>query len=106
MSQSYDDLHAQSIKDPESFWAEAAKAIDWFKPWDNVLDPEDSEFPRRWFRGAETNTCFNALDRHVAAGRGEQVAIYYDSPITDSKRSITYAELLDCLLYTSDAADE
>ncbi len=95
MSQSYDDLHAQSIKDPESFWAEAAKAIDWFKPWDTVLDSEDSEFPRRWFRGAETNTCFNALDRHVAAGRGEQVAIYYDSPITDSKRSITYAELLD-----------
>jgi propionyl-CoA synthetase len=95
MSDRYDDLHRMSIEDPERFWGEAASAIDWFKPWDSVLDPDNAEFPRRWFRGAETNTCYNALDRHVKAGRGDQVAIYYDSPITDSKAAITYAELLD-----------
>jgi len=94
MSESYDDLHRRSIEDPEGFWGEAAKAIDWFKPWDRVLDPEGA-FPRRWFAGGETNTCYNALDRHVAAGRGDDPALYYDSPITGAKASFTFSELLD-----------
>ena len=94
MSQRYDDLHRRSIEDPEGFWGEAAQAIDWFKPWDSVLEPE-GDFPRRWFSGAETNTCHNALDRHVNAGHGDRPALYYDSPITGAKAHYTYAELLD-----------
>jgi propionyl-CoA synthetase len=94
MPEKYADLHRRSINDPEGFWGEAAEAIDWSKPWDRVLAPE-GEFPRRWFPGAETNTCHNALDRHVAAGRGDAVAVYYDSPITGAKAQFTYAEMLD-----------
>ena len=94
MRQSYDDLHRRSLADPEGFWGEAASAIDWFKPWDRVLSPE-GEFPRRWFVGAETNTCHNAVDRHVLAGRGDAVAVYYDSPITGAKARLTYSDLMD-----------
>ena len=94
MSTSYADLHRRSLEDPEGFWGDAAAAIDWFKPWDHVLAPE-GDFPRRWFVGAETNTCHNALDRHVTAGRGDDVALYYDSPITGAKARFTFGELLD-----------
>ncbi|MEQ9121615.1 MAG: AMP-binding protein, partial [Alphaproteobacteria bacterium] len=94
MSQSYDDLHRRSLEDPEGFWGEAAAAIDWFKPWDRVLGAE-GEFPRRWFEGAETNTCHNALDRHVAAGRGDDPALFYDSPVTGKKLTFTFGDLLD-----------
>jgi propionyl-CoA synthetase len=79
--------------DPEGFWAEAASAIDWDKPWDRVFDPDQGVYGR-WFAGAKCNTCHNAVDRHVAAGRGDNAAIIYDSPITGKKRTITYAELL------------
>lgn len=90
-----EELHERSLRDPEGFWAEAAKEIDWVKPWDKVLD--DSRAPNfyRWFAGAECNTCYNAVDRHVENGRGEQAAIIYDSPITGKKRTLTYAELQD-----------
>ncbi|MFZ2101146.1 MAG: AMP-binding protein, partial [Oricola sp.] len=70
-----------------------AEAIDWFKPWDKVYDPSAGVYGR-WFAGAECNTCYNAVDRHVEAGRGDQAAIVYDSPITGRKRIYTYAELL------------
>ena len=90
----YDEVYGNWQRDPEGFWAEAAEAIDWTKRWDRVLD--DSAAPSyRWFVGAETNTCVNAVDRHVAAGRGKQPAIIYDSPVTDTIRAITYAELQD-----------
>jgi propionyl-CoA synthetase len=89
-----DRAHARSLADPEGFWGEAAAAVDWIKPWERVLD--DSNAPSyRWFAGAELNTCWNAVDRHVAAGRGEQAAIIHDSPVTGSVRTITYAELQD-----------
>ncbi len=94
MSGKYDDLHRRSLEDPEGFWGEAAAAIDWFKPWDRVLAPE-GDFPRRWFVGGETNTCHNALDRHVDAGRGDDVALYYDSPITGRKSQLTFREMRD-----------
>jgi propionyl-CoA synthetase len=90
----YHDVYARSMRDPEGFWAEAAKGIDWVKPWTRVLDDSRAPF-YRWFAGGELNTCFNAVDRHVAAGRGGQAAIIYDSPVTDTKRTITYAELQD-----------
>ena len=90
----YKDVHKQSIEDPDEFWAAAAAGIDWTKRWDRVLD--DSGAPiYRWFSGGRLNTCYNALDRHVENGRAEQVALIYDSPVTDSQRKITYRELRD-----------
>jgi len=90
----YDDVYAHSMRDPEGFWAEAAKGIDWTSPWTRVLDDSRAPF-YRWFAGAQLNTCWNAVDRHVAAGRGAQAAVIYDSPVTQTQRTITYAELQD-----------
>ena len=94
MAQSrYDAVYAAWKNDPEAFWAEAAEAVHWDRRWDKVLDDSAAPF-YRWFAGAETNSCYNALDRHVAAGRGDQAAIIYDSPVTDTIQTITYRELL------------
>ena len=90
----YRAMHARSLSDPASFWAEQAAAIDWTRPWDRVLDASNPPF-HRWFPGAELNTCYNALDRHVQRGRGEQVALIYDSPVTARKKSFTYRALRD-----------
>ncbi|MGD8425456.1 MAG: AMP-binding protein, partial [Gammaproteobacteria bacterium] len=90
----YADVYERSMENPEEFWAEAAQAIDWYKTWDKVLDDSRPPF-YRWFTGAELNTCYNALDRHVAAGRGEQAALIYDSPVTDTRATFTYEELTD-----------
>ena len=92
MAGGYDETYAAWKRNPQRFWAEAAEDIHWTKTWDKVLDDSRPPF-YRWFTGAETNTCYNAVDRHVEAGRGNQAAIIYDSPITDSMRTITYAEL-------------
>jgi len=94
MSNSYQQAYEASMRDPEGFWGAAASEIDWEKPWDKVLDGSKAPF-YRWFVGAETNTCHNAVDRHVANGRADQAAIIYDSPVTGTKRTITYAELQD-----------
>jgi len=91
---SHADVHARSLSDPESFWAEAAKAIDWERRWDLVLDAKDAPF-YRWFPGGRLNTCYNALDRHIDGGRGDQAALIWDSPVTGSVRTWTYGELLD-----------
>ncbi len=90
----YHDVYRRSIEDPAGFWAEAAQAIDWYAPPTKVFDPSAGVFGR-WFIGAQCNTCFNALDRHVMRGRGAQTAIIYDSPVTGVTRAITYSELLD-----------
>jgi propionyl-CoA synthetase len=89
----YEEIFNKSIENPEEFWADAAQSIDWYKKWDTVLDRSTPPF-YRWFRGAEMNTCYNAVDRHVHNGRGDQTAIIYDSPVTDTVRKISYAELL------------
>ncbi len=81
---------------PEAFWAEAAGAIDWVRPWTRVLDDSRAPF-YQWFPGAEVNTCYNALDRHVAGGRAEQLALIYDSPVTGVVRRYTYRELRDAV---------
>ncbi|MBI2241518.1 MAG: propionyl-CoA synthetase [Magnetospirillum gryphiswaldense] len=94
MSNAYELAHERSLKDPEGFWAEAAKDVTWYKPWDKVLDDSRKPF-YRWFTGGEVNTCYNAVDRHVEAGRGAQAAIIYDSPVTDTVLTITYSELQD-----------
>lgn len=94
MTNPYDIAHRASLADPEGFWAEAARDIDWIKPADKVLDGSNAPL-YRWFVGGELNTCYNAVDRHVEGGRGEQAAIIYDSPITGAKSSLTYAQLQD-----------
>src|SRR5580692_3063938 len=92
MADRCDEIRARSLADPEGFWAEAAKDIRWYKPWTKVLD--DSHAPLyRWFVGGEVNTCYNAVDRHVEGGRGEQTAIIYDSPVTGTLRTFTFREL-------------
>jgi propionyl-CoA synthetase len=90
----YQAAYERSITDPEGFWREAAEAIDWVTPPRRVLDDDRPPF-YRWFPDGTLNTCFNALDRHVAAGRGAQPALHYDSPVTGTRRTLTYAELLD-----------
>jgi propionyl-CoA synthetase len=88
----YKDVYANWQKDPEAFWMEAAEAIDWDRKPSKALD--DSNAPLyEWFTDGMVNTCWNAVDRHVEAGRGEQTAIIYDSPITQTKREISYVEL-------------
>jgi propionyl-CoA synthetase len=94
MTNAYQQAYERSMKDPAGFWGEAAGAITWTKTWDKVLDDSNKPF-YRWFAGAECNTCYNAVDRHVAEGRGAQAAIIYDSPVTNTVRTITYAELKD-----------
>jgi propionyl-CoA synthetase len=90
----YRQAYERSLRDPEGFWRDAAEAIDWDSPPDRVLD--DSAAPiYRWFPDARLNTCHNALDRHVAAGRGEQPALIHDSPVTGQLRTYTYRELRD-----------
>jgi propionyl-CoA synthetase len=90
----WEDIYERSITDPVSFWRDASQAIDWYRHPQTVLDDTDAPL-LRWFPDGELNTCFNALDRHVEAGRGDQAAIIYDSPVTDTVRSVSYAELLD-----------
>ena len=90
----YSDIYKHSIADPEGFWGEAAEAIDWSRKWDKVLDQSRSPF-NQWFAGAELNTCFNALDRHVNTGRADQIALIYDSPVTATIQKFTYRELLE-----------
>ncbi|QFT79868.1 Acetyl-coenzyme A synthetase [Roseovarius sp. THAF27] len=90
----YKDVYESWKKDPEGFWMQAAEAIDWDeKPTKALFDAEAPHY--EWYSDGKVNGCFNAVDRHVAAGRGEQVAIIHDSPITDSITRITYAELKD-----------
>ena len=90
----YHEEYARWRKDPEGFWAEAAQEISWYKLWDRVFDPYMGEYGR-WFAGAECNTAYNCLDRHVESGRGQQLALIYDSPVTGTKKTFTYAELTD-----------
>jgi propionyl-CoA synthetase len=90
----YRATYRRSIDDPEGFWREASTAIDWSRPPDRVLDDRNPPF-HRWYPDAELNTCHNALDRHVAAGRGDQPALIQDSPVTGTVRTYSYRELLD-----------
>jgi propionyl-CoA synthetase len=90
----YHEIRQLWQDDPIEFWRAAAKQIDWVSAPTAILDSSRAPI-YRWYPDGVLNTCANALDRQVAAGRGDQVAIYYDSPLTDSKQAITYRELLD-----------
>src|SRR5437588_7364610 len=88
----YHDVYARWQRDPQGFWGEAARDIDWIEPPKQVFDPNVGVYGR-WFTGGVCNTCWNAVDRHVMAGRGEQAAIIYDSPLAGQKRVISYHRL-------------
>jgi propionyl-CoA synthetase len=90
----YREVWERSINDPEAFWGEAARSISWYREPSMVLDRSRAPLDE-WFPDAEMNTCFNALDRHVDAGHGDRLALIYDSPVTDTKATYTYAQLLD-----------
>ncbi|BDA61089.1 MULTISPECIES: propionyl-CoA synthetase [Shewanella] len=85
-------LHQTSIANKQAFWQQAAKTLDWVTPSKQILDESEAPF-YHWFSDGELNTCYNAIDRHVLAGRGEQIAIHYVSPVTETEYSITYHEL-------------
>ena len=90
----YADTWRRSLDDRESFWLETAELIDWHRAPTRALD-ELAPTQWRWFPDGELNTCYNAVDRHVAAGHGERTAIIYDSAMTGTQARISYAELLD-----------
>ena len=94
MTGEYQKAFDRSMKDPNGFWGDAAEQIHWFKKWDKVLDDSNKPF-YRWFSGGLVNTCYNTLDRHVDGGRGDQTAVIYDSPVTNTVRYYTYREFRD-----------
>jgi propionyl-CoA synthetase len=94
MASRYEKVYRRSLDDPEGFWAEAAAAIHWDRKWRKVLDDSNAPF-YRWFVGGKVNTCYNAVDRHVDSGRADQVALIYDSPVTETIESFTFRELQD-----------
>ena len=90
----YAEVYSAWQNDPDGFWMEQSRAIDWVKPPSKALN--DANAPLyEWFTDAEVNTCYNAVDRHVENGRADQAAIIYDSPITGAKDTITFAQLKD-----------
>src|SRR5258708_11643954 len=89
----YHEVHARSSREPEGFWAEAAREIDWSEPAKKIFDPPTGPYGR-WFTGGVVNTCYTALDRHVAGGRADQVALIHDSPLAGKITKFTYAEML------------
>jgi propionyl-CoA synthetase len=94
MSNPYELAFQRSINDPVGFWGEAAECCHWYKKWDKVLDDSHKPF-YRWFTGGEINTCYNALDFHIEKGRGNRIALIYDSPVTNTIKKFTYTELRD-----------
>mgnify|MGYP000158391555 CR=1 FL=1 len=89
---SYQSEYDRSVQDPEGFWLEKSQLIDWVTP-PKVGLANDTHGIERWFPDGTLNTCYNAIDRHVESGRGQQVAVYYDSPVTETKEAITYKDL-------------
>ena len=94
MSGNYQRACDEAIRSPERFWGRAAEAIQWHRPWEQVLDRSHAPLDR-WFTGGELNTCYNALDFHVEHGRADQPALIYDSPVTATCRTFTYGQLLE-----------
>ena len=92
MSRKYREIYEKSIVNRESFWKEVSENIFWYKKPSKILNSDNPPF-YKWFEDGVTNTCYNALDLHIDNGKGEKLAIIYDSPITGTKKNITYNEL-------------
>ncbi|MGB0848456.1 MAG: propionyl-CoA synthetase [Thiolinea sp.] len=97
---SYQAEYQRSMNDPAGFWQEKAAALPWFKQPENILS-QDEHGIYRWFADGEMNTAYMALDHHIEQGRGEQTALIYDSPVTDSKKQYTYNQLRDEVAQTA-----
>lgn len=102
MSHPQDEVHRHSLEDPESFWAHQADQLHWHRKPDTIFAKttktlkSGSTHPHwDWFGGGEISTCYNCVDRHVLAGNGDHPAIFFDSPVTKTKQTITYSQLLD-----------
>jgi len=102
MASVYQEIYERAMRDPEGFWAAAAEDIYWERRWDKVFDDSRKPF-YRWFAGGRLNTCFNALDLHIERGRGKQLALIYDSPVTGTVRPYTYSALRDEVARTAGA---
>lgn len=91
----FNDAYMRSLHDPEQFWGEIGEEmVHWDKPFEKVLDNSNAPFTK-WFLGGYLNACYNCIDRHIEAGKGDKVAIIHDSPMTNSLRRVTYQELYD-----------
>uniref|UniRef100_A0A9L0RQK6 Acyl-CoA synthetase short-chain family member 3, mitochondrial n=2 Tax=Equus TaxID=9789 RepID=A0A9L0RQK6_HORSE len=90
----YRSHFAASVTDPERFWGKAAEQISWYKPWTKTLENRHPPFTS-WFVEGMLNICYNAIDRHIENGKGDKIAIIYDSPVTNTKAMITYTEALE-----------
>src|SRR5262245_33722178 len=88
----YHEVYARWQRDPEEFWGDAARAIDWYEQPNKIFDSAAGVYGR-WFVGGVCNTCWNAVDRHVLGGRADQAALIYDSPVTNTNQAITYSQL-------------
>jgi propionyl-CoA synthetase len=95
MAMRFDEAHRQSLADPDAFWGEAAEELVWSRRWDTVFERCDAPAGYRWFAGGRLNTCYNAVDVHVENGHGDQTALIYDSPVTDTVRRYSFRELRD-----------
>ena len=89
----YQAVYQSWVEAPEAFWREQAQLIDWSRPPEKIFETNDTG--DRWYVDGEMNTCHNCVDRHVEAGHGDRAALIYDSPMTDSKQTISYADLLE-----------
>ena len=92
MPKKFNDIYQNSLKEPENFWQEVSNDIFWFKKPTKILNKSNPPF-YKWFEDGVTNTCYNALDIHIDQGRGDKLALIYDSPITGNKKQFTYREL-------------
>ena len=94
MSGDYAQAYREAIEDPETFWGRAAKDVPWYRGYKRVLNPDHPPF-YRWFEGGSVNSCYAALDIHCENGNGDNVALIYDSPVTDTRKKYTFRELRD-----------
>ena len=94
MTKNYEEIYNLSIKNKEDFWKKISDDIFWYSKPSKILNTDNPPF-YKWFEDGVTNTCYNALDFHIEKGRGEKIAIIYDSPITGVKKKITYNQLRD-----------
>ena len=97
MNQKYTEVYQKSIQNREEFWKNISENVFWYKKPTKILNSDKPPF-YKWFEDGVTNTCYNALDHHIDKGRGDKLAIIYDSPITGKKKNITYSELRDKVL--------
>ena len=99
----YKKMYDYSVEQPESFWAEQAERISWFKKWNNVWDWDFNSANVKWFEGAKLNACYNCVDRHVIDGYGEKTALIWEGNNPNESQTYTYNDLLEKVQLTANA---